>query len=60
MCSFSCPHFDMTRDHCTRVREACVPGRPGCVLCRNSVFAISAEERCREKEDRIKQSERPA
>ena len=57
MSSFSCPHFDMKRDYCTRVREACVPGRPGCVLCQNSVFAISAEERIRAREDQDKQSE---
>jgi len=57
MSSFSCPHFDMECDYGTRVREACVPGRPGCVLCRNSVFAISAEERLREREDRDNQSE---
>jgi len=38
--SFSCPHFDINRDHCVRTRAACVPGRPGCVLQHNSTFAV--------------------
>ncbi len=51
MTSFSCPHFDQQRDYCDRVRGFCVPGRPGCVLCGNSVFAVSWEERLRQKEE---------
>jgi hypothetical protein len=43
--SFSCPHFDINRDTCTRVRAACVPGRSGCVLQHNSGFAIPVEKR---------------
>lgn len=50
MTSFSCPHFDQQRDYCVRIQRICVPGRPGCVLCGNSVFAIPWEERLREKE----------
>ncbi len=38
--SFSCPHFDPVNDYCERVQERCVCGRPGCVLARNSTFAI--------------------
>jgi hypothetical protein len=53
--SFSCPNFDMDNDSCMRLQAACVPGRPGCVLAKNSVFAIPAEERLREK----KQAEDP-
>ena len=49
MSSFSCPHFDMESDHCQRLHTDCVPGRPGCVLCQNSVFAIPVEQRIREK-----------
>ena len=50
MCSFSCPHFQMEDDFCTRVQSDCVPGRPGCVLRNNSVFAVPVEQRLREKE----------
>ena len=47
--TFSCPHFDMERDHCNRVRDDCVPGRPGCVLPKTCVFAIPVEERLRRR-----------
>ncbi len=49
MGSFSCPHYDLEHDFCMRVRTDCVPGRPGCVLCGNSVFAFPVEERIRAK-----------
>ena len=49
--SFSCPNFDMERDYCMRLRTDCVPGRPGCVLAKNSVFAVPADERIGEKEE---------
>jgi hypothetical protein len=49
MCSFSCPHYDMEKDFCLKLRTDCVPGRPGCVLCQNSVFAVPVEQRIREK-----------
>jgi len=52
MSSFSCPHFDMEREYCMRVRSDCVPGRPGCVLRGNSVFAVPPEERLRDKATR--------
>jgi hypothetical protein len=39
----------MESDSCRRLHTDCVPGRPGCVLCQNSVFAIPAEQRIREK-----------
>jgi len=51
MSSFSCPHFDMPREYCVRLQTDCVPGRPGCVLSKNSVFAVPAEDRIREKEE---------
>ncbi len=50
MSSFSCPHFDMERDTCMRLDAPCVPGRLGCVLRRNSVFAVPVEERLAERE----------
>jgi hypothetical protein len=56
MSSFSCPHFEMQEEICTRLRTDCVPGRPGCVLSKNSVFAVSVEERIRAKEE----AKRPA
>jgi len=49
MSSFSCPHFEMENEHCLRLHTDCVPGRPGCVLCQNSVFAVPVEQRIREK-----------
>lgn len=48
--SFSCPHFDVGRDWCLRLNKACVPGRPGCVLS-DSIFAVPAEQRIREREE---------
>ena len=32
MSSFSCPHFDLARDSCLRLKTDCVPGRNGCAL----------------------------
>jgi hypothetical protein len=55
--SFSCPNFDMERDYCMRLHADCVPGRPGCVLARNSVFAVPPEERLRAKEEAKERSE---
>ena len=49
MSSFSCPNFQMERDYCMKLRTDCVPGRPGCVLSKNSVFAVPVEQRIREK-----------
>lgn len=51
MSSFSCPHFEMQEESCVRLRTDCVPGRPGCVLSKNSVFAVPVEERIRAKEE---------
>lgn len=50
--SFSCPHFDMDREACMKVHNACVPGQPGCVLRGNSVFAVPAEIRLAEERER--------
>lgn len=44
--SFSCPHYDCADDGtCMRLTQRCVPGRPGCVLRRNSRFLVPVEER---------------
>jgi hypothetical protein len=48
--SFSCPHFDINRDHCLRLNTDCVPGRRGCVL-DGSTFAVPVEQRLREREE---------
>ena len=45
--SFACPHFDLEKDFCLALEADCVPGRPGCVLRKNSVFYVPAEERLR-------------
>lgn len=60
MSSFSCPHFDMANDFCIRLRTDCVPGRPGCVLEKNSVFAVPVEERIRAKQEERKRKEQQA
>ena len=44
--TFSCPHYDIDKDKCWRLKTECVPGRPGCVMrTKNSRFAVPAEER---------------
>lgn len=48
--SFSCPHFDIERDGCLRLKNDCIPGRLGCVLRDNSVFSVSADERVKERQ----------
>jgi|GEM_PF-1271545 len=50
MSSFSCPHYDDQHDTCQRVGDWCVPGRPGCVLFKNSVFAVLWEQRLAAKQ----------
>jgi hypothetical protein len=55
MSSFSCPHFEMEREYCMRLRTDCVPGRLGCVLSKNSVFAFPVEDRIRAKEEAKRQ-----
>jgi hypothetical protein len=63
--SFSCPHFDIERGLCLRLKTDCVPGRPGCVLV-GAVFAVPAEQRVREREEEKRRqgvalpSEKPA
>ncbi len=54
--SFACPHFDMARDYCLRLKTDCIPGRRGCVLS-GSQFAVDPEVRVQEKE-REKQRQR--
>jgi len=49
--SFSCPHFRADDEYCLRLEIDCVPGRRGCVLEGNGVFAVPAEERVREREE---------
>jgi hypothetical protein len=51
MSSFSCPHFEENIGICMRLATDCVPGRPGCVLSQNSVFAVPVEQRIREKKE---------
>lgn len=49
--SFSCPHFRPNDEHCLRLNTVCVPGRRGCVIGQDTVFAVPAEERVRGKEE---------
>ena len=49
--SFACPHYRAEDDFCTRLKVDCVPGRRGCVLEENTVFAVPAEVRVREREE---------
>jgi hypothetical protein len=50
MSAFSCPHFDLAQDRCTRLNTDCVPGRKGCVLADTTTFLVPAEERVRARE----------
>lgn len=45
MSSFSCPHLEVAKDFCLRLRTDCVPGRKGCVVPKSTVFLVPAEER---------------
>ncbi len=45
MSSWSCPHLDEKTDSCQRLKTDCVPGRRGCILPKNLVFAESPEQR---------------
>lgn len=47
MSSWSCPHLDTEADHCGRLNQPCVPGRPGCVMPRTLVFATPVDVRIR-------------
>jgi hypothetical protein len=60
MSSFSCPHFQTEGEVCLRLRTDCVPGRPGCVLANNSVFAVPVEQRLREKEQAKRLGRKPS
>jgi hypothetical protein len=53
--SFSCPHFELERDDCLRLKTDCVPGRRGCVLGSKAVFAVPAEERVRLRNEEKRQ-----
>lgn len=58
MSSFYCHHFDIDREWCERIGDLCVPGRPGCVLYQNSVFAVPWQERLEEKRRLAEAAER--
>lgn len=49
MSSFSCPHFCEASEACLRLGTLCVPGRPGCVLPKTTVFATPWKERLEAK-----------
>lgn len=57
MSSFSCPHFDLHADSCLRLHDICVPGRPGCVLHKASVFATPWQERLEAKRQAARDEE---
>ena len=48
--NFSRSHFWPDEDRGLRLKTDCVPGRLGCVLEDNAVFAVPAEQRVRERE----------
>lgn len=50
--SFSCPYFDFKDNGCIRLSKECVPGRPGCVLRSNSVFAVPVDQRLKDEDER--------
>lgn len=49
MSSFSCPHFCAMTEACQRLGTLCVPGRPGCVLPKTTVFATPWQARLESK-----------
>lgn len=49
MTSFSCPHFMQQQDWCQRLGALCVPGRPGCVIPKSTVFAVPWQQRLEAK-----------
>ena len=49
MTSFSCPHFAQHRDWCQKLDDWCVPGRPGCVLPKTTVFVVPWQQRLEAK-----------
>ncbi len=49
MTSFSCPHFTQHRDWCQKLDDWCVPGRPGCVIPKSTVFAVRWQQRLEAK-----------
>jgi hypothetical protein len=57
--SFSCPYFQFKDDFCYRLNVVCVPGRPGCVLQKNSKFVVPVEERLRERQQERKRADEP-
>jgi hypothetical protein len=53
--TFACPHLRVADDFCLRLKTDCVPGRRACVLEGKAVFAVPAEQRVRELEERKRQ-----
>lgn len=49
--SFSCPHFRLNDEWCLRLNTDCIPGRRGCILPKDTVYAVPPEVRVREKEE---------
>ncbi|MDX1700818.1 MAG: hypothetical protein R3250_09380 [Melioribacteraceae bacterium] len=52
MSSFSCPHLDIEKVYCVKLKTDCIPGRKGCVISTKFQFAIPAEERIRKNNER--------
>lgn len=55
--SFSCPHFRLDDEYCLRLKTDCVPGRPGCVIGSEAVFAVPVEQRIKEREEENRRRE---
>jgi len=45
MSSWSCPYLNGSEDHCRRLDQPCVPGRPGCILPRTLIYGTPLELR---------------
>lgn len=46
--AWECPHLDQDNDACRRLKQVCVPGRPGCALPKSLKFAVPPEVRLAE------------
>jgi hypothetical protein len=48
--SFSCPHYNYENELCKKIKDTCVPGKPGCVLYGKVTFASDFEKQTKNAE----------
>lgn len=50
--SFSCKNYDYNDDQCLKLKQDCIPGRPGCVLEGKVALSEALIERIKELEQK--------